>query len=39
MFARFQTETTSGDTSMAFGLLVSRTKARRIVPASQYAVC
>ena len=39
VFARFETETTRGDTSMAFGLLVSRTKARRIVPASQYAVC
>jgi hypothetical protein len=36
---RFQTEATHGDTSVAFGVVVSRTKARRIVPASQYAVC
>ena len=39
VFTRFETETTQGDTSTVFGLLVSRTKARRIVPASQYAVC
>jgi hypothetical protein len=39
VFTRFETETTRGDTSTVFGLLVSRTKARRILPASQYAVC
>jgi hypothetical protein len=37
--SRFDTGETHGDTSVAFGVVVSRTKARRIVPASQYAVC
>jgi hypothetical protein len=35
----FTTETVRGDTSVAFGILVSRHKARRIVPAARYAVC
>jgi hypothetical protein len=39
VFARFTTEQTSGDTSAGFGLLVSRNKPRRIVPAGPYAVC
>ena len=39
VFTRFRTETTKGDTSMAFGVVVSRTKVRRIVPAARYAVC
>ena len=39
VFTRFKTETTKGDTSMAFGVVVSRTKVRRIVPAARYAVC
>jgi hypothetical protein len=39
VFAQFETETTRGDTSMAFGVLVSRNKLRRIVPAGSYAVC
>jgi hypothetical protein len=39
VFARFSTDTTSGDTSEGFGVLVSRSKARRIVPAAPYAVC
>ena len=37
--SRFDTDEVHGDTSVAFGVVVSRTKARRIVPASQYAVC
>jgi hypothetical protein len=37
--SRFDTDEAHGDTSVAFGVVVSRTKARRIVPASQYAVC
>jgi hypothetical protein len=39
VFARFRTEHTSGDTSVGFGVLVSRSKARRIVPAAPYEVC
>jgi hypothetical protein len=39
VFARFTTEQTTGDTSAGFGLLVSRTKARRIAPAGPFAVC
>ena len=39
VFSRFTTDQTHGDTSEGFGLLVSRTKARRIVPAARYAVC
>jgi hypothetical protein len=39
LFTRFRTERTSGDTSVGFGVLVSRSKARRIVPAAPYEVC
>jgi hypothetical protein len=38
-FTRLKAEATSGSTSVAFGILVSRTKPREIVPAAQYEVC
>ena len=39
VLTRFETKTAKGDTSTAFGVVVSRTKVRRMVPAARYAVC
>jgi hypothetical protein len=39
VFARFATSETSGDTSAGFGVLVSRSKARRILPADRFRRC
>jgi hypothetical protein len=37
--ARFRTDAARGDTTAGFGIIVSRTKARAIVPASRHTVC
>ena len=39
VFTNFRTHSLKGDTSVAFGVLVSRTKPRRVVPAAPYEVC
>ena len=39
VFARFTTATAHGDTTVGVGVLVSRTKVRRILPSKSFTVC